>query len=87
MTSSSVEWLMPKILELSLQLSLSRISQRTCELEILKLFQQAKEMEEDYKYEAYKEGLFNGITAYVTNDEKLSLEELHNKALNKKKEL
>jgi len=51
------------------------------------LLEQAKEMEEDYKYEAYKEGLFNGITAYVTNDEKLSLEELHNKTLNKKKKL
>ena len=39
---TAVEWLMPKILELNLQLSLRRISQRNCELEILRLFEQAK---------------------------------------------
>jgi hypothetical protein len=42
---------MPKILELSLQLSLRRISQRNCELEMLKLFEQAKEMEEQKNIE------------------------------------
>ncbi len=35
---SSVEWLMPKILELTLQMSNKRISQRICELKILELF-------------------------------------------------
>jgi hypothetical protein len=44
---TSVEWLMPKILELSLQLSLRRISQRNCELQILNLFEQAKQMEKE----------------------------------------
>ena len=48
-----------------------------------KIVEQAKAIEEDCKYEAYKEGLFNGITAYVHNDEKLALEELLNKTLNK----
>jgi hypothetical protein len=48
---TAVEWLMPKILELSLQLSLRRISQRNCELEMLKLFEQAKEMEEQKNIE------------------------------------
>jgi len=47
------------------------------------IHKQAKEIEEDYKYEAYKEGLFNGITAYVTNDEKLALEQLYNQTLKK----
>ena len=45
MKQTAVEWLMPKILELNLQLSLRRISQRNCELEILRLFEQAKAKE------------------------------------------
>jgi hypothetical protein len=42
---SSIEWLMPNILGLTLELSNNRISQRTCELKILELFKKAKEME------------------------------------------
>jgi len=44
---SSVEWLMPKILELTLQMSNKRISQRICELKILELFKQAKAMHKE----------------------------------------
>ncbi len=47
MKQTAIEWLMPKILELTLQLSLRRISQRNCELEILRLFEEAKEMEKE----------------------------------------
>jgi hypothetical protein len=53
---TAVEWLMPKILELSLQLSLRRISQRNCELEMLKLFEQAKEMEKEQMINSYANG-------------------------------
>jgi hypothetical protein len=45
MKQTAVEWLMPKILELTLQLSLRKISARNCELEIANLFEQAKAME------------------------------------------
>jgi hypothetical protein len=44
---SSVEWLFPQVLELTLQLSNKRISQRGCELKILELFEQAKAMHEE----------------------------------------
>jgi hypothetical protein len=56
---TAVEWLMPKILELNLQLSLSKISARNCELEIAKLFQQAKAMEKQQIENAYWEGWKN----------------------------
>ena len=44
---SSVEWLFPQVLELTLQLSNKRISQRGCELKILELFEQAKAMHKE----------------------------------------
>jgi hypothetical protein len=44
---SSVEWLFPKVLELTLQLSNKRISQRNCELKIFELFEQAKAMQQE----------------------------------------
>ena len=44
---SSVEWLYSRVLELTLQLSNKRISQRRCELKILKLFEQAKAMHKE----------------------------------------
>jgi hypothetical protein len=47
MKQTAVEWLMPKILELTLQLSLRKISARNCELEIANLFEQAKAMEKE----------------------------------------
>jgi hypothetical protein len=55
MEQTAVEWLMPKVLELSLQLSLRRISQRNCELELLRVFEQAKEMVEQQKLELINE--------------------------------
>jgi len=66
---TAVEWLMPKILELNLQLSLRRISQRNCELEILRLFEQAKEMDKQQKIDAYNQGRHNGQVNWgVGND-------------------
>ena len=59
MKQTAVEWLMPKILELNLQLSLRRISQRNCELEILRLFEQAKEMEKEQMRKAYLADAYN----------------------------
>ena len=53
---SSIEWLLPKILGLTLELSNNRISQRTCELKILELFEQAKAMHEEEVETAYWEG-------------------------------
>jgi len=53
---TAVEWLMPKVLELNLQLSLRRISQRNCELEILRLIEQAKQMEKEQIEDAHIEG-------------------------------
>jgi hypothetical protein len=44
---TAVGWLIPKILELNLQLSLRKISARSCELEIAKLFEQAQAMEKE----------------------------------------
>jgi hypothetical protein len=57
---TSTEWLMPKILELTLQLSNKRISQRTCELKILNLFEQAKEMEKQQIINACDAGFDDG---------------------------
>ena len=53
---TAVEWLMPKVLGLTIELSSRRISQRTCELEILKLIEQAKEMEKKQHFQSYREG-------------------------------
>jgi hypothetical protein len=50
---TAAEWLMPNILGLTLELSNNRISQRTCELKILELFEQAKEMEKQEIKEAH----------------------------------
>jgi len=84
MEQTAVDWLMPKILELSLQLSLSRISQRTCELEILKLFQQAKEMEREQIEIAYNTGGINEACDYIDQEcgiesDKLSATYYYNK--------
>ena len=57
MKQTAVEWLVPKILELNLQLSLRRISQRNCELEILRLFEQAKAMEKEQIMDAWNNGI------------------------------
>lgn len=54
---TAVEWLIPKILELNLQLSLRKISARNCELKIAKLFEQAQAMEKEQHNEAFDEGI------------------------------
>lgn len=53
---SSIEWLFPKVLELTLQLSNKRISQRSCELKILELFEQGKAMHKEEIMESVKYG-------------------------------
>jgi hypothetical protein len=53
---TAVEWLVPKILELNLQLSLRKISARNCELEIAKLFEQAQAMHEQQIIDAHVAG-------------------------------
>jgi len=56
---TAVEWLMPKILELNLQLSLRKISARNSELEIARLFEQAKAMEKEQMIETWHNGYNN----------------------------
>ena len=50
---TAVEWLTPKILGLTIELSKRKISQRTCELEIMKLIDQAKAMEREQIQDAW----------------------------------
>jgi hypothetical protein len=54
---TAVEWLMPKVLGLTIELSSRRISQRTCELEILKLIEQAKAMEKEQIVDSHIAGM------------------------------
>lgn len=56
---TAVEWLMPKILELNLQLSLRKISARNCELEIAKLFEQSNAIFKEQIELAYNDGRVN----------------------------
>tara|TARA_R110000822_G_C15266336_1_gene488764 strand:+ start:201 stop:533 length:333 start_codon:yes stop_codon:yes gene_type:complete len=58
---SSLNWLMPNILELTLQLSNKRISQRICELKILELFEQAKAMYNEETLTNYSDGCLEGF--------------------------
>lgn len=68
MKQTAVEWLMPKILELNLQLSLRKISARNCELEILNLFDQAKEMEKEQIIKAWNtRSKIDGVLTYTDN--------------------
>ena len=67
---TAVEWLMPKILELNLQLSLRKISARNCELEIAKLFQQAKAME--------KEQIVDAVDGFPIENRNLDGEQYYN---------
>lgn len=68
---TAVEQLMPNVLGLMLQLSNNKISQRTCELQILKLFEQAKEMEKQQIVQAHGSGqiLENGSDYIGMNEE------------------
>jgi hypothetical protein len=58
-TKTAVEWLFGETLGLTLQLENKRISHRNWELQMVKLFEQAKEMENEQtiafadKYDAY----------------------------------
>lgn len=53
---TAVEWLFCQSLELTLQLSKRRISHRTWELEMVKISEQAKEMEKAQKAKEYIRG-------------------------------
>ena len=53
---TAVEQLMSNVLGLTLQLSNNRISQRTCELKMLELFEQAKQMEKQQIKDAWFDG-------------------------------
>jgi hypothetical protein len=55
---TAVEWLVCQSLELTLQLSKRRISHRTWELEMVKISEQAKEMEKEQMLEVSKAGCF-----------------------------
>jgi hypothetical protein len=67
---TATEWLMPNILGLTLQLQNNRISQRTCELKILELFEQAKAME--------KEQIVNAVDGFPLNNRNLEGEQYYN---------
>ena len=67
---TALDSLLPNILELTLQLSNKRISQRNCELKILELFEQAKEMEKEQMIEFAQEvfrNRYNQITQSLGN--------------------
>lgn len=58
---TAVDWLIPKFLELVLKQSLRKISSRNCELEIMKLFEQAKQIEKEQIIDAYKTFLYTTL--------------------------
>lgn len=57
---TAVEWLTPNILGLTIELSKRRISQRICELEIMKLIEKAKAMEREQMFDYIKNNYVNG---------------------------
>jgi hypothetical protein len=65
---SSIEWLMPNILGLTLELSNNRISQRTCELKILELLEQAKEMEKQQSIGLIKQTVMFMAASHLDED-------------------
>jgi hypothetical protein len=60
MTQTAVEWLFGEILGLTLQLENKRISYRNWELQMVKLFEQAKEMERQQKRADFTDGYMHG---------------------------
>jgi hypothetical protein len=57
---TAVEWLFCQSLELTLQLSKRRISHRTWELEMVKISEQAKEMEKEQNKLWWSKGWHEG---------------------------
>jgi hypothetical protein len=68
---TAVDWLTPKILGLTIELSKRKISQRTCELEIMKLIEQAKAMEREQIIDAH------GLKYYDLNEETVTGEQYY----------
>ena len=68
---SSVDWLFRQVLELPLQLSNKRISQRSCELKILELFEQAKAMHKTEHFNTWWHG--------ISENEPITFEQYYNK--------
>jgi hypothetical protein len=75
---TSVEWLLPNILELTLQLSNKRISQRNCELQMLKLFNQAKQMHKEEIIKAFGNKVSKTIKQGIDVYETISGEQYYN---------
>ena len=67
---SSVDWLFRQVLELPLQLSNKRISQRSCELKILELFEQAKAMHKTEHFNTWWHG--------ISENEPITFEQYYN---------
>jgi hypothetical protein len=64
---TAVEWLFKESLGITLQLENRRISHRNWELQMVKLYEQAKEMEKEQIKDAYEQGdiqLVNGEQYY-----------------------
>jgi hypothetical protein len=82
---TAVEWLMPNILGLTLELSNNRISQRTCELKILELFEQTKEMEKE-QMDKVGEVWWNEGASYVHDGKRKyeTFEQYYNETFNNK---
>jgi hypothetical protein len=59
---------MPNILGLTLELSNNRISQRTCELKILELLEQAKEMEKQQSIGLIKQTVMFMAASHLDED-------------------
>jgi hypothetical protein len=55
-TKTAVEWLFGETLGLTLQLENKRISHRNWELQMVNLFEQAKQMEKEQIIDAYEQG-------------------------------
>jgi hypothetical protein len=60
----AVEWLFSETLGITLQLANKRISHRNWELQMVKLYEQAKEMDKQQKKGMYVEGSFAKMRYY-----------------------
>jgi hypothetical protein len=72
MKQTAVEWLFQETLGITLQLTNKRISHRNWELQMVKLLEQAKEMEKEQIIEAYCNG-----------DDNISAQQYYNETFNK----
>ena len=66
---TAVEWLFSETLGITLQLANKRISHRNWELQMVKLYEQAKEMEKEQISKAFDDGDYNYHYSRKTGDD------------------